>query len=50
MAVPIGHHGQLGTRALSFSASMAATMARTPVSVSTMNGAFSTYSFISERM
>ena len=42
IAVPIGHQGQLGTRASAFSASMAATMARTPVSVSTMNGALST--------
>ena len=50
MAFPNGTHGHAGTRALAFSFSMASTMARTPVSVSTMNGVFLTRSFISERM
>lgn len=51
MAVPIGTQGQAGTRALTAFFSMAPTMARTPVSVSTMNGiGFLTLSFISERM
>ena len=50
IAWPSGTHGQAGTRALAFSFSMASTMARTPVWVSTMNGVFLTRSFISERM
>ena len=50
IALPSGTHGHAGTRALRFSFSIASTMARTPVLVSTMNGVFFTRSFISERM
>ena len=50
IALPSGTHGQAGTSALAFSFSIASTMARTPGSVSTMNGVFLTRSFISERM
>ena len=50
IALPSGTQGQAGTSALAFSFSIASTMARTPGSVSTMNGVFLTRSFISERM
>jgi hypothetical protein len=51
MAGAIARHGQAGTIALAGSRSMAATIARTPGSVSTMNRMrWATCSFISERM
>ena len=49
-AKPSGTQGQAGTRADGFSFSIASTIAATPASVETMNGAFLTFSFISERM
>ena len=45
IALPSGTHGHAGTSALAFSFSMASTMARTPVWVSTMKGVFLTRSF-----
>jgi predicted enzyme related to lactoylglutathione lyase len=50
IAAPSGTHGHAGTRACGFSFSIASTIARTPFSVDTMNGAFFTRSFISDRM
>ena len=51
MRKPIGAQGHAGTYALTLRFSMAATMERTPGSVSTMNRVFwATCSFISERM
>ena len=47
---PSGAHGQEGTYDSAFSFSIAATSARQPVSVSTMNGVFFTFSLISLRM
>ncbi len=40
-------HGQVGTKLLAFSLSMAFTSALQPVSVSTINGTVFTFSFIS---
>ena len=50
ITTPSGTHGHGGTRACDRSFSTASTIARTPFYVPTMNGAFRTFSFISDRM
>ena len=50
MATPMGAQGQAGTAAFITSFSIFFTSALQPVSVSTMNGVFFSFSLISERM